>query len=75
MTCTWRDRFQPIIAEVLREHAGEPLPVIRASLRKAFPAGPRQHWPYKVWLDECRIQLGRKKRPNRLKKPPAARRL
>lgn len=57
-----RDYFRPIIAEVLEANAGKSEREIRQSLRAAFPSGERKYWPYKVWLDEVRVQL-KKKRP------------
>ncbi|MGE5487582.1 MAG: hypothetical protein ACM3ZB_07150 [bacterium] len=56
----WRRRCAPIIARVLAENAGRPEAEIRAALRAAFPFGPRKHHPYRVWLDEIRIQTGRR---------------
>jgi hypothetical protein len=58
---TWRERFRPLIASVIAAHTGEPMTRIRAALREAFPAGPREYHPYKIWLSECRKQLGIKK--------------
>jgi hypothetical protein len=61
MSRSWRDIFAPIIADVIRRIGTEDMRRLRSELRKAFPAGERRYWPYKVWLDEIRIQLGRKK--------------
>jgi hypothetical protein len=47
---------------VLAEHVGEPMPQIRRALRDAYPFGERAMWPYKVWCDEVRRQLGVKRR-------------
>jgi len=58
---TWRSRARPIIAEVLRKHAGSDEKVRRKALRDAYPFGPRQFWPYKVWLDEIGRQRGTRK--------------
>ena len=57
---TWREKYIPIIAAVLAEHAGKSLMEKRVALRNAFPHGPRENHPYKIWLDECRVQLGTK---------------
>ena len=59
---TCRDRYRPIIARVLDETRGGTESEIRKALRDAFPSGERAYWPYKVWLDEIRVQRG-KKRP------------
>lgn len=58
---SYRDKFRPIIASVILAHRGEPLSVVRAALRAAFPMGPRMNHPYKIWLDEAAYQLGTKK--------------
>lgn len=56
----WRDRARPIIAEVLAATAGQPEPEIKRALREAYPFGPRQYHPYKIWCDEVARQRGRK---------------
>jgi len=57
---TWRDKARPIIECVLRDTAGADEKVIRQALFDAYPFGPREHHPYKVWLDEIRRQRGLK---------------
>lgn len=57
--CSRREHYRPIIAAVLREHP-EDTPARRKALRDAYPAGPRAHHPYKIWLDEIARQTGRK---------------
>jgi hypothetical protein len=61
MLSHWRRIAAPIIARVLAENAGKPEPEVRAALRSAYPFGPREHHPYKIWLDEIRVQTGRRK--------------
>ena len=60
---TWRARATPIIRDVLARTAGQPEKAIKRALVDAYPFGPREHHPYKIWLDEIRRQRG--KRPNR----------
>lgn len=55
---SWRERAAPIVAQTLRATAGRPEAEVRAALRAAYPFGPREDWPYKVWLDEIRRQRG-----------------
>ena len=55
---TWRERLRPAIAEVLAANRGIPLRLLRRRLRAAFPYAERRGWPYKVWLDEIRVQRG-----------------
>lgn len=57
MSDSWRDVARPIIARTLRENVGKTVPELRAALRQAYPFGPRQYWPYKVWCDEVRRQM------------------
>ena len=59
---TWRDAARPIIANVIREHGREDTPELRKALFDAYPFGQRKYWPYQVWLDEIKVQLGTKKK-------------
>jgi hypothetical protein len=74
MQSRWRRAAAPIIARVLAENAGRPEADVRAALRAAYPFGPRKHHPYRIWLDEVRIQTGRRQlsgREHRLQgRPP-----
>lgn len=58
---SWRDRYIGLIAAVISANANCSLADKRKALRAAFPDGPREYHPYKIWLDECRFQLGLKK--------------
>ena len=58
---TWREDARPIIAEVLKEANGKDEKEIRKALREAYPFGARKWWPYKVWLDEIKVQRKLKK--------------
>jgi hypothetical protein len=57
---TWRDFARPIIHRVLEETRGLEEPDIKKALREAYPFGERAYHPYKIWLDEIKVQ--RKKR-------------
>lgn len=61
MVSHWRRVAAPIIARVLAEAKGQMDAKVRAALRAAYPFGLRRHHPYKIWLDEIRIQTGRRK--------------
>jgi hypothetical protein len=64
---SWRERFAPEIRRVIRENAGQPEKVVRKALRDLWDEahmGERAMHPYKVFLDEIRVQLG-KKRPHK----------
>lgn len=66
MTSRWREHARPIIARVLAETKGKPENEIRKALRDAYPFGPREYHPYKIWLDEVARQRGRKVTPERI---------
>lgn len=57
---SWRDVARPIIAEVLRKTEGNP-DARKRMLYDAYPFGQRQYHPYKVWLDEIKVQTKGKK--------------
>jgi hypothetical protein len=61
MLSHWRRAAAPIIERVLIETAGRLDAEVRAALRAAYPFGERAHHPYRIWLDEIRIQTGRRK--------------
>jgi hypothetical protein len=58
---TWRQRLAPVIAAVIAESEGQPLKEVGRRLREAWDdalLGPRKHWVYMIFRDECRKQLG-----------------
>jgi len=61
MNNTWRNKCRLLIARTIKENEGKPLPEIRKALKAVYPFGDRRWWPYKVWCDEIRFQLGLKK--------------
>ena len=61
MSKTWRDSARPIIAKVLSDNIGKTDKEIRKALKDAYPFGARQYHPYKVWLDEIKVQLYKKR--------------
>lgn len=65
MSRTWRDRARPVIEAALAEGRAQGLEGgdLLRHVRAAYPFGPRQHHPYRIWLDELRRQLGRHRRP------------
>lgn len=56
----WRREARPIVAAVLERFDDPQSRDCRRALREAYPFGPREHWPYKVWLDEIAVQTGRR---------------
>lgn len=58
---TWRERAAPIIAQVLSETKGADEKTVKQALKDAYPFGPRQYHPYKIWLSEIQRQRGTKK--------------
>jgi hypothetical protein len=68
MISYWRRKAAPIIAQVLAETNGQSEKEIRAALRAAYPFGPREHHPYRIWLDEIRVQTGRRRLSSEIRK-------
>jgi len=69
MKNTTRDMCRPIIAQLLEANKGKTEKEIRKALRDGFPWPPRKYHPYKIWLDEINVQMGRR-RFNEKKKNP-----
>ncbi len=61
MSKTWRDHAAPIIAKVLKDTEGKTEKEIQHALRNAYPYGERAHHPYKIWLDEIKVQRDKRK--------------
>lgn len=61
MAGTWRDSARPIIHDVLTEHKDSDEATIKKALRDAYPFGMRKYHPYKIWLDEIKVQRRLKK--------------
>lgn len=59
---SWRGIAAPIIERTLRATRGADEKTRAAALRAAYPFGQRQYHPYKIWLDEIKIQTGKKSR-------------
>lgn len=57
---TWREHCRPIIAKVLADNKGKSDKEIRKALQSAYPYGERKYHPYKIWLDEIKVQRGAK---------------
>jgi len=53
----WRTRAARVIAKVIQEVGTDDPKALRKAISKAYPFGPREHWPYKVWLSEVKRQL------------------
>lgn len=64
MPKTWRDIARPIIQNVLTENAGKSEREIKKALKEAYPFGQRCYHPYKIWLDEIKVQTGKIRKKN-----------
>lgn len=62
MKGTWRSSAKPIIAKVLKDTRGKTEKEIKKALLDAYPYGARQWHPYKIWLDEIKVQRGLKRK-------------
>lgn len=58
---TWRDSARSIIVRILEENKGKDEEVVKKALFDACPFGQRQNHPYKIWLDEIKVQRGKRK--------------
>jgi hypothetical protein len=58
---TWRTKAAKVIREVIRKHGTQDMPALKVALRKAYPFHERKFHPYKIWLDEIKVQLGTKR--------------
>lgn len=69
---TWRQQWRPIICRVLAQFTpGARMRDKRRALRQAYPlAIGKPSWPYRVWCDEVRVQLGLKLPRRRWNEPP-----
>jgi len=56
----WRKRAAAVVAEAIKtgEAKGLEGPALRQHVSRAYPFGPRENYPYKVWLSEVNRQLG-----------------
>ncbi len=66
---TWRDSARPIISKVLKDTEGKSEEEIKKALYNAYPWGERAMHPYKIWLDEIKVQRGLKKNKIEIEDP------
>lgn len=58
ITSRWREHARNVIRDTLAGlSANADDKIKRAALRDAYPFGPREHHPYKIWCDEVRRVL------------------
>ncbi len=58
----WRRQAREVIKKVLDDTKGADSAAIRKAISEAYPFGERRYHPYKIWLDEVKIQTGKKVR-------------
>lgn len=63
----WRSAARPVVEFVLAHTKGWPEKEIKKALRDAYPFGPRENYPYKIWLDEVARQRGKRRSQRRMK--------
>ena len=61
MASKWRQAAAPVIARVIAEVGTGDMRALRNALREAYPFGPYEYHPLKIWCDEINAQLGKKK--------------
>jgi hypothetical protein len=69
---TWRERAAQVIGETIDRVGLDDPDALKKALFDAYPFGKRKHYPYKVWLDEIKVQTGKKRNTG---KCPVAERL
>ena len=57
MNKTWRDRFRPVIAELIAKLGDIPVEEKLKAMRGTCPAQFRGYFPYRIWCDEVKVQL------------------
>ena len=57
---SWRDMARPIIAKVIAEVGLSDPGRLKRALFDAYPFGQRAYHPYRIWLDEIKVQTGKK---------------
>jgi hypothetical protein len=57
----WRQIARETIKGVIDCTPADDPKVLRRAISAAYPFGPREMHPYKIWLDEVARQLGTKK--------------
>lgn len=57
----WRTHARKVIQQVLAENKGKTEKEISKAISEAYPFGQRRYHPYKIWLDEVKVQTGKKK--------------
>ena len=57
----WRKRARKVIQEAIRRVGRSDEKSLKAAISAAYPFGARTCHPYKIWLDEVKVQLGEKK--------------
>lgn len=63
---TWRQISANVIRDVIARAGTQDAEVLRREIRKAYPFGARQYWPYKAWLAEVKAQLEAHEHPPQL---------
>lgn len=55
---TWRNKCCSVISGVIASVGTSGMKELRKALREAYPFGPYEYHPKKIWLSEIRRQLG-----------------
>lgn len=53
----WRNQAAIVIERVIQANPGATKKELRAALRAAYPFGPREYHPYKIWCDQVKKTL------------------
>lgn len=53
---SWRNHSRDVIRATIATHKGEDHGAVRAAIKASYPFGQRKYTPYKIWLEEIRLQ-------------------
>ncbi len=58
MSNTWRAQAALVIHPIIAATGTNDMPLLKRRLFEAYPFGQRKYYPYKIWCEEIRRQLG-----------------
>ena len=58
MESQWRTESRKVILSIMAAIGTKDMVLLKREISKAYPFGDRKYFPYKIWCDEVRKQLG-----------------
>lgn len=59
-TSHWRQRARAVIQKVIKDNPDKKGKELLRVISEAYPFVERKYHPYKIWLDEVKVQTGQK---------------